>query len=218
MSEDHRFGTDALLLARFAAPSRKDLVCDLCSGCGIVPMLFEALGTPPKAAYAVEIQAEAVALLQKTIEENGLTERIFPIRADLTKREELRALPLGRFSLVTVNPPYYKPDAGAKRLSPAQAIARHELFCNLEQVIETASLLLKYGGTLKLCHLPERLTDVLCLMRRVGIEPKLLQPALPRAGERPFLILVGGKKGGKPGLRWEAPVCVDQMNLELFGK
>ena len=62
VSEDHRFGTDALLLAEFAAPSPKDIVCDLCSGCGIVPMLFHAWGRPPAKAYSVEIQEEAVHL------------------------------------------------------------------------------------------------------------------------------------------------------------
>ena len=64
VSEDHRFGTDALLLAEFAAPSPKDIVCDLCSGCGIIPMLFHAWGKPPAKAYSVEIQEEAVQLLK----------------------------------------------------------------------------------------------------------------------------------------------------------
>ena len=31
------FGTDALLLARFAQPRRNERALDLCSGCGIVP-------------------------------------------------------------------------------------------------------------------------------------------------------------------------------------
>lgn len=180
-------------------------------------MLFEAWKTPPKTAYAVEIQEEAVSLLRATAAENGLSERLIPICADLTKREELSALPIGKFSLVTVNPPYYLPGAGAKRLSPAQAAARHEILCTLEQVIEAAALLLKYGGTLKLCHLPERLTDVLCLMRKHGIEPKLLQPAQNRAGERPYLMLIAGRKGGKPGMICEKPVLVEEMDRELFG-
>ena len=56
VSEDHRFGTDALLLAEFSVPSPKDNVCDLCSGCGIIPMLFYAWGKRPAVSYAVEIQ------------------------------------------------------------------------------------------------------------------------------------------------------------------
>lgn len=218
VSADHRFGTDALLLARFARPSKNDLVCDLCSGCGIVPMLFEAWKTPPRLSYAVEIQEEAVSLLQKTAEKNGLSERLIPVRADLTAREELKALPVGRFTLVTANPPYYKPDSGAKRLSPAQAVARHEIACDLERVIGAAAFLLKYGGVLKLCHLPERLADVFYFMRKNGIEPKILQPVCSGGSDRPYLVLVGGKKGGKPGLCYEKAATVEEMNRALFGK
>ena len=40
VSAEHRFGTDAFLLAEFSAPRRKDSVCDLCSGNGIVALLM----------------------------------------------------------------------------------------------------------------------------------------------------------------------------------
>lgn len=218
VSEDHRFGTDAILLARFAMPSPKDKICDLCSGCGIIPMLFFALGKAPAEAYAVEIQPEAVGLMKMTVEKNGIQDRFFPVQADLTKDEELLAVPRGKMELVTANPPYYKSRSGAERLSPAQAAARHELLCDLEQVIRAVSILLKYGGDLKMCHLPERLTDVFCLMRKYGIEPKILQFAHNKdTSERPFLALISGKKGGKPGLIVEKPVTVEKMNEELFG-
>ncbi len=219
VSGDHRFGTDALLLARFSLPNSKDRVCDLCSGCGIIPMLFFALKKPPAEVYAVEIQDEAFELMQMTAEKNGLTDRFIPVKADLTKDDELFAVPRQKMDLVTVNPPYYKPGAGAERLSHAQAAARHELLCNLEGVIRAASLLLKYGGVLKMCHIPERLTDIMCLMRKYGIEPKVMQFAHHRdTSEKPYLLLVAGKMGGKPGLIVEKPVTVEDMDKELFGK
>ncbi|MBP3856034.1 MAG: methyltransferase [Ruminiclostridium sp.] len=219
VSADHRFGTDALLLAEFAKPSPKDSVCDLCSGCGIIPMLFHAWGKPPARTYAVEIQDEAAELMRMTVEKNGLTDRFFPVQADLTKDEELFRVPRGKMELVTVNPPYYRPGCGEERLSQAQANARHELLCDLESVIRAASLLLKYGGYLKMCHIPERLADIFCLMRKYGIEPKVMQFAHNSdTSERPFLVLVSGKKGGKPGLIAEKPVTVTEMNARLFGK
>ena len=218
VSADHRFGTDALLLARFSLPSGKDKVCDLCSGCGIIPMLFHALGKPPAVCYAVEIQPEAVGLQKMTVEKNSLQERIIPVQADLTKDEELFRVPRGKMELVTVNPPYYKAGSGEERLSPAQANARHELLCDLESVIRAASLLLKYGGVLKMCHIPERLADIVCLMRKYGIEPKVLQFAHHRdTSEKPFLLLISGKVGAKPGLIVDKPVTVENMDRELFG-
>ena len=218
VSKDHRFGTDALLLARFSLPSGKDNVCDLCSGCGIIPMLFHALGKPPSVCYAVEIQQEASQLLKMSVEKNTLQERIIPVQADLTKDDELFGVPRGKMDLVTVNPPYYKDGSGAERLSPAQANARHELLCDLESVVRAASLLLKYGGVLKMCHIPERLADIICLMRKYGIEPKVLQFAHHRdTSEKPYLLLISGKAGAKPGLVVEKPVTVESMDRELFG-
>lgn len=219
VSGDHRFGTDAILLAEFSKPSSKDNVCDLCSGCGIIPMLFFAWGKAPAKAYAVEIQDEAVSLMRMTADKNKLTERFIPVRADLTKDEELFAVPRGKMELVTANPPYYRAGSGEERLSPAQANARHELLCDLEGVIRAASLLLKYGGYLKMCHLPERLADIFCLMRKYGIEPKVMQFAHHRdTSERPYLVLVSGKKGGKPGLIAEKAITVEDTDRRLFGK
>ena len=218
VSQDHRFGTDAILLAKFASPLKKDVVCDLCTGCGIIPLLFSAWGNAPRLTYGVEIQKEAYDLFCESVEENNLTEKIKPVLADLTKKEELLQIPRESVDMVTVNPPYFKVQAGAERLSPAQAMARHEICCNLEQVIQAAAMLIKYGGSLKICHVPERLTDLLCLMRKYGIEPKIIRFAHNRPEEKPYLVLISGRKGGKSGVIVESPMVVSEVNRELFGE
>ncbi len=218
VSTDHRFGTDALLLAKFAKPSKKDILCDLCTGCGIIPMLFQAWGNPPKKSYAVDIQEEAIELLKMSVAENNLSEKIIPVLADLTKKDQLFQVSRESVDMVTVNPPYFKVNSGEERLSPAQAAARHELLCNLEQVIAAASMLLKYGGNLKICHIPERLTDLLCLMRQYGIEPKIIRFAHNKPDGKPYLVLVSGRKGGKSGVIVEEPMIVGDVNRELFGE
>ena len=58
VSQEHRFGTDAFLLADFASPRRKDRVCDLCTGGGIVALLLSRNFHPEK-IYAVELQKKA---------------------------------------------------------------------------------------------------------------------------------------------------------------
>ena len=40
VTAEHRFGSDAVLLADFARPKRRDIVCDLGTGCGILPLLL----------------------------------------------------------------------------------------------------------------------------------------------------------------------------------
>lgn len=206
VSGDHRFGTDAFLLANFAKPRRNDVVCDLCSGCGIIPLIL-CRENKPKKIYGVEIQHEAAELFRSSIEENGLSQTVFAVEADLRER-----LPIERESVdvVTVNPPYFKAESGEKKLSEAQKIARHEIMCELSDVIGAADYLLKYGGTLKICHIPERLTDLLVLMREKKIEPKTMRLVQNREGEAPWLVLVGGKKGGKSGLKLEKPLIMEQ--------
>lgn len=200
VNNDHRFGTDALLLAEFAEIHKNDIVCDLCTGCGIIPM-FMCKKDPPAKIYGVELQDDAVRLFAKSVEHNRLSDRVFPVQCDLCDIKSLtKEIPHGSCSIVTVNPPYFKQNSGETRLSEAQKIARHELCCTLEDVISTAAALLKYGGSLKICHIPERLCDVFCLMRAAKIEPKRLMPVQTREDEKPWLVLVDGKKGGKPGL------------------
>ena len=215
VNDDHRFGTDAFLLADFASPLPGQTVCDLCSGCGVIPLYFCRGEKLPEKIYAVELQKEAAELIRRSVEENGLQDRIIPVQADLRDRETLtRLVPREKMDTVTVNPPYYRENSGKERLSEAQRLARHEIACNLEQVVEAADILLKYGGALKMCHIPERLAEVFYTMQKHRIEPKRLTLVYNKAGEKPWLALVEGKKGGRTGLIVEKPLVMRQENGE----
>ncbi len=196
VSEDHRFGTDAFLLADFAAPLPNHTVCDLCTGCGIIPMLL-CREKPPREIFGVDIAPEACALFEKSVRHNGLSDRVKPILCDL---KDITAIPRESCDIVTANPPYFKKDSGGLKLSPAQAAARTELLCGIDDVCAAAARLLKYGGSLKLCHIPSRLSDVVCAMRAAGIEPKTLRFVVKRHGEKPWLFLISGKRGAKPSM------------------
>lgn len=127
VSRRHTFGTDALLLAHFAAPKISDQVCDLGTGCGILPLLWlrdQAVGTP---IDAVDIQADACALLGRSLLENSWEGRVRPICEDL---KDL-SLPAGMYSLVTCNPPYRRPDSGKLCEDEGKNIARFELCCTI---------------------------------------------------------------------------------------
>ena len=196
VSDDHRFGTDAFLLADYAGAYPSHKVCDLCTGCGIIPLIM-CRKNPPKEIYGIEIMQEAVELFNKSVTENGLSDRVKPVCCDL---KEAVNVPKEYFDIVTVNPPYWKKGSGEERLSEAQAAARHEILCDINDVVKTSAKLLKYGGTLKMCQIPLRLADVICSMRANGIEPKSITPVVNRIGEKPWLFLISGKKGGKSGM------------------
>ncbi|SDA27160.1 tRNA1(Val) A37 N6-methylase TrmN6 [Ruminococcus sp. YE71] len=194
ISEKHRFGTDAFLLADFAAPRHKDTVADLCSGCGIVAaVMYERFR--PREMTAVEIDGEGTELFRRTIAESGL-ENVTAVCADLKEWRAEREL-----DLITCNPPYFAENAGF--ISPTAANARHELLCSFGDVCRSAKLSLKYGGRLCICNRPERLCDIMTAMRENGIEPKRLRFVAKNPDEAPWLVLAEGKKGGKPFLTVE---------------
>ncbi|MCM1328345.1 MAG: methyltransferase [Ruminococcus sp.] len=197
VSREHKFGTDAFLLADFAAPRHKDEVCDLGTGCGIIPLLMQ-IAFAPKIIYGVDIQEQAIEQFNITVEKNGL-ENIFPVCADLKTLWE--TAPLGRLDVVTCNPPYKAANAGIESCLSAQRIARHEILCNIGDVCKAASKLLKFGGRLCLCNRPERLADVVSAMKENGIEPKSLRFVCKEPQSAPWLFLIEGKKGGKPFMK-----------------
>ena len=196
-TKEYGFGGDALLLAEFARPKYSDRVLDLCTGCGVVPIMMMANGFKGRVT-AVDIQPGAVELCRLTAAKNSLEDRFFPICADLNALD----YEAESFSLITVNPPYFVSGAGKENGTEARDLARRESGCTLAQVAAVSARLLKYGGRLCMCHRPERLADVIFEMRKNKIEPKRLTFVNNATeSQEPWLILVEGKKGGHSGLK-----------------
>ncbi len=203
-STDHRFGTDAFLLADFSQYRQKDKVCDLGTGCGIIPLIMQKK-LPPQVTYAVDIQQGAIEQLRLGMEKSG-TKGIVPICADLKVLWE--DAPLGQLDLVTCNPPYKAANAGFESVITAQKIARHEIMCNIDDVCVAASKLLKFGGRLCVCNRPERLSDVIAAMKAHDIEPKRLRFVSKDPDSAPWLFLIEGKKGSKPFMKVEKQLYI----------
>jgi len=203
-SSDHRFGTDAFLLADFSGYRQKDMVCDLGTGCGIIPLIMQKK-LPPRVTYAVDIQQGAIEQLHLGLERSE-TSGIVPVCADL--RELWDNAPLGRLDLVTCNPPYKAANAGFESITDAQRIARHEIMCGIDDVCRAAEKLLKFGGRLCLCNRPERLSDVVFAMKKHNIEPKRLRFVSKTPDEAPWLFLIEGKKGSKPFMKVEKQLYI----------
>lgn len=200
VSEAHTFGTDALLLASFATVKAKDMPIDMGTGCGIIPLLW-CRESAPAAIHCLDIQRDAVAQVTRSVAHNQLQDRLFVHQWDL--REIKEQIKPECFTVVTMNPPYKSADTGIKSQAESAKIARHETACTLEEICAAAKYLLKYGGRFCLCHRPERLADVLCAMRKAGLEAKRLRFVADRDAETPYLFLAEGRKGGKSGLRVE---------------
>lgn len=205
VSACHTFGTDALLLAAFSAPKKRNTVCDFGTGCGIIPFYWLREGV--EKVHAVEIQPLACDQLIRSIEMNSLGDRFCLLNSDL--RELKGKLPEGAFDLVTMNPPYTAEGHGIISSSSADKIARHETNLELTDVFFSAARLLKFGGRMCICLRPERLTEAMAGMREAKMEPKRLRFVSQRDGKAPWLFLLEGKKGRNPGLIVEKELHIE---------
>lgn len=204
VSQAHTFGTDAVLLADFASPSKRTVCCDLGSGCGIIPLLWCKKETGK--ITAVEIQQLGAEQIEKAVEFNNLSDRLTAVNADLKALKGV--VPFGYFDLVTMNPPYKASGAGIESRSGADKIARHETMCTFTDICTVSAKLLNFGGKLCMCIRPERLCELFCEMKAAGIEPKRLRLVSKCAGKAPWLALVEGRRGGKSGMTVEPELFV----------
>jgi len=200
-----RFGVDAVLLSDFAKVKRKDHVMDLCTGTGIIPILLSGK-TEAEEIMGLEIQDEFVHMAKRSVLLNEIEERVKILHGDLKDMRLLKSLQ--RFNVVTVNPPYKKKNSGIINDKDALTIARHEVSLDLEDVIKAAQLVLKDNGRFYMIHRPERLADIMTLMRKYKIEPKRIRMVYPNTKKPPTMVLVEGLRGGGEFLKVEAPLFV----------
>lgn len=195
-SEAFNFSIDSMLLADFVSiPVRTKYICDLCTGNAPIP-LYLTLRTKAK-IIGIEIQKESYDLALQSVSVNQLENQI-EIQLDNAVGISSK---IGKncFDIVTCNPPFFK--VGCHQLNPndRKAIARHELYATLEDIIKEASILLNTKGRFALVHRPDRLKEILELFSKYHIEPKRLRFVYPKLGSPCNHILIEGIKDGSSG-------------------
>jgi tRNA1(Val) A37 N6-methylase TrmN6 len=218
------FSLDAVLLAKFVyVPIQKGNLIDLCTGNAVIPMLLTKR-TKGKIT-GVEIQDRIYDMAKRSILYNDLEDQIRIIHGDI--KDMPKELGYGKFDIVTCNPPYFPtPNADEINKNEYLAIARHEIFCTLEDVIRVSSQLLRQGGKAAFVHRPGRLLDIITLMRQYRLEPKRLQFVYPKLGKEANTILIEGIKDGNPDLKILPPLIVynedneytKEMRTILYGE
>lgn len=201
------FGIDALLLSNFAQVKKNSRGFDLGTGTGIIPLLMAK--TSPAAHFtAVEIQKEFVALAQKNVEINQLEDKISVEDGDIKSLSSIYKAESADF--VTSNPPYAKADSSRQNPNQAKNIARHEILCNLDDVVRGAAWLLKSNASFFMIHRPQRLGEIIVSFSKHGLEAKKLQLLCPFADSEPSMILIEGKKNARPNLEILPPLVIYQ--------
>ncbi|MGL5150170.1 MAG: tRNA1(Val) (adenine(37)-N6)-methyltransferase [Clostridium sp.] len=200
-----KFGIDAVLLSDFANVKSKHTVVDLCSGTGIVPILLHGKYSP-KYVTGIEIQEEMYEMANRSFSYNKISDNLIMLNVDLKDIKRLKEIE--KVDVVTVNPPYKIVNGGIVNPSDKLAIARHEVACTLEDVIVASRTLLKDNGRLYMVHRPERLADIITLMRKHKIEPKRIRLVHPSVSKTANIVLVEGQRDGGAFLKWDPPLYV----------
>ncbi len=199
------FGMDAVLLSGFAKVKRGEKAIDLGTGTGIIPILLEAKYQGSHYT-GLEIQPESAEMAERSVAYNGLESKISIVTGDI--KDAANIFGASSFDVVTSNPPYMTKDHGIVNEGDAKTIARHEVLCNLEDLVSATAKLLKPGGRCYFVHRPFRLVEIFTLMSQYKIEPKRMQLVYPYVDKEPNMVLIEGLRGGKPRLTVEKPLIV----------
>jgi tRNA1Val (adenine37-N6)-methyltransferase len=199
------FGMDAVLLAGFAKVKPGERVLDLGTGTGIIPILLEAR-TKGSSFIGLEIQPESADMAQRSVQLNNLTDRVHIVTGDIKEADQIFGA--ASFQVVTCNPPYMLAGHGLQNPDQPKAIARHEVFCTLEDVISQAATLLMPGGRFYMVHRPFRLAEIMTGLCAHGLEPKRMRLVYPYVDREPNMVLIEALKGGKSRITVEKPLII----------
>lgn len=199
------FGMDAVLLSGFASVKQGERAIDLGTGTGIIPILLSAK-TEGKEFVGLEIQEEMADMAARSIAMNQIEDRVKIIRGDIKEAGTI----FGRasFDVVTSNPPYMNDAHGLKNPDLPKAIARHEVLCTLDDVVRSASELVRPGGRFYMVHRPHRLAELITTLKQYKMEPKRIKMVHPYQNKDANMVLIESVRGGRSMVKVEAPIIV----------
>lgn len=199
------FGMDAVLLSGFAQVKKDERALDLGTGTGIIPLLLSAK-TEGIHFTGLEIQEESADMARRSVALNGLEEKIEIVTGDI--KDASARFGASSFDVITTNPPYMIGDHGLKNDNEAKTIARHEILCDLEDVLRESSRILKTHGRFYMIHRPFRLAEILGKMSEYRLEPKRMRLVYPYIDKEPNMVLIEGLKDGRARMTVEKPLIV----------
>ena len=199
------YGTDAVLLADFAAPRPRERMLDLGTGTGVIALLMASRQESAR-CVALEIQPEMADMAARSVRLNGLQERIEVRCADFCQAH--RELGCEKYTLAVCNPPYGK--AGSVLLSQTEPlrIARHEGDCTIAEVCQAAFRLLQNGGRFCVVFPAPRMLEAMTALSAAHLEPKRFRLIYPCADRPANLVLIEAVKDARPMLHPEPPLIV----------
>ena len=199
------FGMDAVLLSGFIRLAEGETFLDIGTGTGIIPILMEAKS---KGSHftGLEIQKESADMAGRSVKLNGLSDKIDIVCGDINDAPSI--FKDKYFDVIASNPPYMINNHGLTGDNREKAIARHEIYCTLEDIVRETARMLKDKGRFYMVHRPFRLVEIFTTLTRYHLEPKRMQLVYPFADKEPNMVLIEALKGGNSRLTVEKPLII----------
>lgn len=201
------FGVDAVFLSNFVKAKSGSRILDLGTGTGIIPILLAAK-TEGTHIIGLEIQEASAEMADRSVRLNHLEDRIEIIQGDI--KEAAGLFPAASFDIITSNPPYMTYQHGLENEYEPKNIARHEILCNLEDVVRAAACLVRPGGSFFLIHKPFRLAEIFTVLMNYKLEPKRMRLVHPYVEKEPNMVMIEAVRGGRSQITIEPPLIVYQ--------
>ncbi len=205
--EGYRFSIDAVLLAHFITPHKRDRLLDLGTGCGILPLiLLFRHGAETLSCIGVELQRGLAALAQKNFAANGFASAVSVIEGDicnigvLVKEES--------FTQIVCNPPFYREESGRVSHNKEAALARHQSCGGLADFLRAARFALVNRGKASFIYPAEQSGEFIATARNEGLEVKRMRHVYSYPGQSARLTLFSCVKNGKAELEVLPPLYI----------
>lgn len=206
------FSIDSVLLANFISIKKdENIVFDLATGNAPIAMLLSFRTNAM--IYGIELQKEIYDLGVKSVIDNKMDKQIKLYNMNID--DICNNFSSESADVVVCNPPFFKTNS-VKHLNDVdiKTIARHEVMFSLDILFKNVRFILKNKGIFAMVHRPERLVEILEMMKSYGLEPKRIQFCYPKEGKNANIVLIEAVKNGNSGLKVLEPVIVHDKNGE----
>jgi len=201
-----RFGTDAVLLWKFAEIKGTQKVLDIGTGTGVISFLLSSTNKS-STFYGIDVIPDNVDMARRSSNINGLSNRV--VFENIDVKDSVSHFGKCFFDTIVTNPPYKTFNTGIPNDKYNEYVARAEVLCTLEDIVQASAFLLKPGGAFYMVQRPDRLVDTFELMRRYKLEPKKLTMVHGKANKAPVMFLVKGVRGAGKELKVTDPIILE---------
>lgn len=213
-----KYGVDSIALAKFAASfNTKNTIIDICSGSGIVGLVYlrliedKFIKNPNykkiKKIYFLEKQKYFAELNEKNIKINDIKNANI-INLDIKDPNVINNISPNSVDIILINPPYYLASSSLKSSGIEKSIAKFEDDNFLDHFFKLSKTILKDRGEIYMVNRPERLVDIFYISRKHKIEPKIMKNIISDPSKKHSLVLLKFVKNGNNFLKIEDPFII----------